>query len=353
MDSSANAALHLEGRSLPNGWVVGPLRVPDDDATGGMFSVSYPVERADGTKGFLKVLNLAVALRSPSFVDALQSLTTQFAAERDLCIMCGERRLSNVVVAIDHGEIQLPEFALGSVSYIVFELATHDVRRALAIGATVDDVIKLEYLHSMALGLRQLHSARVSHQDLKPSNFLVFPDLPSGRATGKLGDLGRAFRADAPSALDLLPVPGDRNYAPPEQQYGHVYPDEKTRRYAADLYQLGSLAAFMFTGRTINAWLSEHLDSAHHWNAWGDEFEAVLPYLDDAFGDVLDGIEAVRPGRFGAELRQMISYLCEPDATRRGHPSARRQLHGNPYALDRVITAIDLSARRLSRSAAA
>ena len=338
---------------MPNGWIVGALRVPEAEATGGVFSVSYPVEKADGTRGFLKVLNLAVAFGAPNFVDALQSLSTQFAAERDLCVMCGERRLSNVVVAIDHGEIKLPEFALGSVSYIIFELATHDVRRALAIGATVDDVVKLEYLHSMALGLRQLHSVRVSHQDLKPSNFLVFPDLPTGRATGKLGDLGRAFRADAPSALDLLPLPGDRNYAPPEQQYGHVYPDERTRRYAADLYQLGSLAAFMFTGRTVNAWLTEKLDPAHHWTAWGDDFDAVLPYLDDAFGDVLDDIQALRPDAFGAELRQMISYLSEPNAMRRGHPAARRQAHGNPYSLDRVITAIDLSARRLSRSAAA
>ena len=338
---------------MPNGWVVGALRVPEPEATGGVFSVSYPVEKPDGTQGFLKVLNLAVALGSVNFVDRLQALTTQFQAERDLCVMCGERRLSNVVVAIDHGEIQLPEYALGSVSYIIFELATHDVRRALAISSAVDDVVKLEYLHSMALGLRQLHSVRVSHQDLKPSNFLVFPDLPNGRATGKLGDLGRAFRADAPSTLDLLPLPGDRNYAPPEQQYGHVYPDERTRRYAADLYQLGSLAAFMFSGRTINAWLTEKLDPSHHWTTWGDDFDTVLPYLDDAFGDALDDIQALRTGQFGGELRQLISYLCEPDAKRRGHPAARRQIHGNPYSLDRVITAIDLSARRLSRSAAA
>ncbi|WP_082008124.1 protein kinase domain-containing protein [Microbacterium mangrovi] len=349
MDSNANAALHLEGQTLPNGWLVGPLRVPDAEATGGIFSVSYPVRKADGSQGFLKVLNLAYAFASFNVVDALKDLTTQFAAERDLCIMCGERRLANVVVAIDHGEIQLPGYVIGSVSYIVFELATHDVRHALALADKVDDVIKLEYLHSMALGLRQLHSIRVSHQDLKPSNFLVFPELPNGRATGKLGDLGRAFRADAPSALDLLPRPGDGNYAPPEQQYEHVYPDERTRRYAADLYQLGSLAAFMFTGRTINTWLTEKLDPAHHWSQWGDDYEAVLPYLNDAYGAVLDEIESSRSGAFAHELREMIGYLCEPDATRRGHPVARRQKHGNPFALDRVITAIDLSSRRLSR----
>ncbi len=348
-----NAALHLEGMTLPNGWVVGALRIPDEDATGGVFSVSYPVRKPDGTIGFLKVLNLAIAMRQPNMVDALRAVTTQFAAERDLCVMCGEKRLANVVVALDHGEIQLPEFALPTVSYIVFELATHDVRHALTIAGAINDVIRLEYLHSMALGLRQLHSIRVSHQDLKPSNFLVFPALPNGRATGKLGDLGRAFQADVPSALDQALVPGDRTYAPPEQLYRHMYADERTRRYAADLYQLGSLAAFMFTGRTMNAWLSDNLDPAHHWSNWGDDFPSVLPYLDDAYADALDQIQELRPGPLGVELRQLITYLCEPDATRRGHPAARRQLHGNPYSLDRVITAIDLSARRVSRSAAA
>ncbi|MDU0346761.1 hypothetical protein RWH44_13745 [Microbacterium sp. KSW2-29] len=334
---------------LPNGWVVGQLRVPDPEATGGVFSVSYPVHKLDGTQGFLKVLNLSRAFAVPNFLDELQSLTTQFRAERDLCVMCGERRLANVVVAIDHGEIRLPEYALGAVSYIVFELATHDVRKALAVSQGVDDVIKLEYLHSVALGLRQLHSIRVSHQDLKPSNFLVFPDLPNGRATGKLGDLGRAFRADSPSVLDDLATPGDSSYAPPEQLYGHIYQDEGTRRYAADIYQMGSLAVFMFTGRTMNAWLASKLEPSHHWAKWGDSYSAVLPYLEDAYGEVLDDVESSRPGGSGRQFRELVTYLCEPDAERRGHPASRRQRHGNPYALDRVITSIDLLARRLSR----
>lgn len=342
-----NAALALEGRTLPNGWVVGPLRVPAADATGGVFSVSYPVSKENGTQGFLKVLNLGLAMQQTDVVGTLLWMTSQFSAERDLCVMCGEKRLSKIVTAIDHGALQFPEYApLSSVSYIIFEMATHDVRRALSLHAEIDEVIRLEYLHSIAMGLRQLHGIKVAHQDVKPSNFLVFPDESDGRATGKLADLGRAFRSDQPNSLDSETIPGDRNYAPPEQLYGYLVPDEAGRRFGADLFQLGNMACFLFTGRTMNAMFGRVLDPKVHWKNYGDDYDTALPYLEEGYSRILSRLEERLTSTAGREIVPIIGYLCEPDYKKRGHPAARKQIHGSPYRLDRVITDLDLGARR-------
>ncbi|WP_285137798.1 hypothetical protein [Microbacterium sp. lyk4-40-TSB-66] len=342
-----NAALALEGRILPNGWLVGPVRVPASDATGGVFSVSYPVSKDDGTQGFLKVLNLGLAMQQQDVVGTLLWMTSQFSAERDLCVMCGERRLSKIVTAIDHGSLQLAEYApLSSVSYIVFEMATHDVRRAMSLHAELDEVIRLEYLHSIAMGLRQLHGIKVAHQDLKPSNFLVFPPGTDGRATGKIADLGRAYRADQPNSLDSETIPGDRNYAPPEQLYRYSVPDERGRRYGADLFQLGNMVCFLFTGRTMNAMLGRVLDPQLHWRKYGDSYQTVLPYLEEAYSRIVAKLEEKLTSSAGRDVVRIVAYLCEPDYEKRGHPGARKQAYGSPYGLERVISDFDLAARR-------
>lgn len=339
-----NAALNLEGQTLNGGWVVGSLNERDPSATGGMFSVSYIVSHADGRKGFLKVIDL---VRVFSDIDLLQETINEYIAERDLLIMCGERRLSKVVTAIDHGQFLLPGYILGSVNYIIFELATSDVRIALSQGDQIDLLIKLEMIHQLATGLRQLHLHEVAHQDLKPSNFLVFGDSASSDVSGKIADLGRAFRPSVPTAHDAMVRPGDISYAPPEQLYRHQYEDWRVRRFAADLYQLGNLISFIFGAVTINALLALQLNPQHHWTRFGDSYDEALPYVIDAFDASLDYLKDAFPAEVAEDLTAMIAYLCYPDALQRGHPAARRR--GNsPYALERVVAQIDLIARRLS-----
>ena len=346
-----NAALHLEGIVLDGDWTVGQINVPDPDATGGVFSVTYPVSRPDGQLGFLKVLNLGLALQSLNFIDTLQLLTGEYASERDLCIMVGEKKLSRVVIAVDHGEFILPGYTVGAVSYIIFELATHDVRVALAQGASINTVLKLQYVHNLALGLRQLHQNYVAHQDLKPSNFLVFPKTADGKGNGKIADLGRAFRRGAPSPHDQAAIPGDSGYAPPEQLFRYQYPDEATRRYAADLYQLGSLICFLFTGVTMNARLSTELAPQHHWRNYGDTYQTVLPYLNDAFARVMEGLGSELPAEIADELTGMIRYLCEPNAAERGHPASKRARYSPQFSLERVVAHVDMIGRRAAVAA--
>lgn len=343
-----NAALHLEGVTLNGGWTVGPANKFGGDHTGGTFSVTYVATRGDGIQGFLKVLDLAQALESDDMVDKLNSITAEFGAERDLCEMCGTKRLSRVVTAITHGEVKVPGFVIGTVPYIIFELATHDVRVALSRAEQIDVVIKLEYAHSLATGVRQLHQIGVAHQDIKPSNILVFPEL-ANRAIGKIADLGRAYRGDVGSPHDHLLIPGDRSYAPPEQQYRHQFDDPAIRRFAADLYQLGSLITFMFTARTMNTFVTINLARHHRWAFYGDTYESVVPYLDEAYENALQQIEAELPAVVASRLISIIRYLCEPDASLRGHPAARQQPEGSNFALERTVAELDLLARLAAR----
>src|SRR5205823_2049082 len=64
-------------------------------------------------------------------------------------------------------------------------------------------------LHHIATGLYQLHSAEVAHQDLKPSNILVFEG-----STSKIADLGCASVKGVASPRDSAAFAGDRTYAP-------------------------------------------------------------------------------------------------------------------------------------------
>lgn len=342
-----NGALHLEGRVLDGGWIVGPMNKPHPDATGGVFSVSYPVSKSSGQQGFLKVINLVRALQD---IDLMQYMINEYIAERDLLEMCAQRRLSRVITAIEHGQFTVPEYPLGGIYYIIFELATSDVRVALSQGKLADVVMRLELFHNLAVGLRQLHGLGVAHQDLKPSNFLLIRSAAT-RGEGKIADLGRAFREGHPTLHDDLVRPGDLSYAPPEQLYGFTHPDIEHRRYAADLYQLGNLGAFIFGAVTINALLWEELAPEHRWGTFADGYEQAIPYVRDAYGRVLERIRVSMQREAPSEVIDVISYLCDPNAERRGHPRAQPGV-GSKLALQRVVSQIDLLARRAAVQAA-
>ena len=75
-------------------------------------------------------------------------------------------------------------------------------------------------LHHIAVGLQQIHGQGIAHQDLKPSNVLVFNGNNS-----KIGDFGRsAYKGHIPPHENNN-VAGDLTYAPPELLYGYVDPD--------------------------------------------------------------------------------------------------------------------------------
>jgi serine/threonine protein kinase len=327
-----NPAEQLEGLTIGAGWQVGPLIARNPLATGGNFSQSYRASHPDGRLAFVKALDFHRAFRRGG--NTTRILLVEY---------CGGKGLDRVVRAIETGTVDVdPTDIAGRVPYLIFEAADCDVRSHLddpAFGAGL--AWRIRSLHHIATGLKQLHGIEVAHQDLKPSNVLVFRAASVDRVS-KLADLGRASRADAFSPFDHLDWAGDPNYKPPEAWYSFISPDWHQRRIAYDLYMLGSLMSFMFIRTHANAALWQALSNQHWPQHWCGDFDSVLPFLTHAFTTAAGTFEAQLHPALAADLMPIYRQLCEPDPRKRGHPGQAL----NKLALERFVTKFDVMAVR-------
>ncbi len=330
----------LEGRTLANGWKVVAPAPTGVNSTGGNFSKSYIVEAPDGRRAFLKALDYSRAFKSPDPARTLQALTEAFNFERDTLLRCRENRLDRIVVALDDG-IEKIEGAPdgGVVQYLIFELAAGDVRSQADTSKRFELAFALRALHHISVGLRQLHSHGIAHQDLKPSNVLVFPQDGS-----KLADLGRAAYKGHAVSHDDLHCAGDPTYAPPELLYHQVDPDWNRRRQGCDAYLMGSMVVFFFAGVGMTAVIAEHLDPVHRWANWPGTYSEVLPYVQHAFSRALDDLSPAFPAAISDSLFAAVAQLCDPDPRLRGDPSSR-VITSNQYSMERYISRFNLLAR--------
>lgn len=337
------AAELLEGEVLDGGWEVVEELEPPPQATGGRFSVGYLVESEDGRNGYLKALDFSEAFQAADPARQIELVTERFNFERDVLEKCRARGMTRVVLALAEGKTEIPNATKGPkiVQYLIFELADGDVRTNLDDGDRYELTWIFRALHDIAVGLNQLHTAGIAHQDLKPSNVLVFQD----EEARKLADFGRAAYRDHDPPHQDLTVAGDRSYAPPELLYGHVDPEWDRRRFGCDAYLLGSMAVFFFTGQGMTALLNAELAPEHRWRPWNGPYEEVLPYVREAFNSVMSMVESRMTEKLATDLMPSIRYLCDPDPDRRGHP----RNHGrgaNQYGLQRFVTRFDLLANR-------
>jgi hypothetical protein len=113
------------------------------------------------------------------------------------------------------------------------------------------------------------------------------------------------------------------------------------------MYQLGSLAMFMFTGVGTTAALAKEIGPQHLWGNWTGSFPEVLPYVRDAFDRVARSFTSDTPEEFRGPLSTMFRYLCDPDPSLRGDPKDRR---ANPFSFERFVSRFDLLARRAELS---
>ncbi len=345
MNSLSNdlcAAEYLEGVELPGGLVV-QRRIPDG-ATGGNFGVPYIVVRegpSEPKTAFLKALNLRRLAGEPDFARALQRHTTAFNFERDILTICKDKGMKRVARLIDAGEHRLPNCTL-PVCYIIFELATNgDVRSHLGQIANVELAWTLRTLHEITVAMNQLHTHGIAHQDLKPSNILIFENFGA-----KVGDLGcaDAMNGQTPSPRSNLNIAGDPSYAPPELIYLEVSHDWKTRRLGCDLYLLGSIIVFFFTGgASITALWRKELSLGHQPAAWPHDYRSVLPYVRDAFERGLATFGLSLPPQVSSQVLELVRFLCDPDPKLRGHPLNRTT---NQFGLERFISAFDVLATK-------
>lgn len=332
----------LEGLELAGGWRV-VRKIPRHQAgTGGNFSVGYEIEAPDHRRAFLKALDFSRALKAPDPARALQGLVEGFNFERDLLERCRDRRLRGVVTVLGDGTVDVHHGgAVHTVQYLILELAEGDVRKQISANGAFSAAWLLRSLHQVAVGIEQLHRAEIAHQDIKPSNVLLF----EGGTTTKLTDLGRAALSGRGAPHDVWPVAGDPSYAPLEQLYRYVDPDWSCRRLGCDLYLLGSMAVFYFMGVGMTQLVQKDLAEPHRAHNWTGSYWSVLPYVRASFARVLEALTNTVDGAIAADVVEVVAYLCEPDPNLRGHPRNRIG-HRSPYSLERFIARFDLMARR-------
>ena len=200
-------------------------------------------------------------------------------------------------------------------------------------------------MHHTAVGLSQMHSHRISHQDLKPSNVLAY-----GTERGfRFADLGRSVCDEKAGPFDGMRFSGDRSYAPPEVLYGHVNEEWVDRHLGSDAYLLGSMIFFYCRGAGATQLLFEKVDRPHRPSAFGGTWTApyrqVLPILQHAFTDVLEELQASLDSSIASDLVRAANELCTPDPVLRGH-SLERLGGGHNYSLQRYISMFDRLAKR-------
>ena len=336
-------ARNLLGKKLSGGWKVVKLVPRPPSATGGHFSCSYIVRSKDGKKAFLKAMDYKGALKTSNPAMELQAMTEAYNYEKDLLEKCSQRRLSRIVNLLHDGAIPAQaEDPASVVQYLIFELAKGDIR-AIDTEKTIDIAFALRTIHNVATALQQLHSSHIAHQDVKPSNVLIFDSGPS-----KLGDLGRAVAHQDKSPHDEVNIAGDVTYAPPELLYEDASKDWAKRRLGCDMYLLGSLGVFFFTGASMTPLLFTKLSVEFHCKNWIGTYGEVLPYLQSAFLEAIREIKSEIPQEF-SKTSEAIQQLCNPDPELRGHPRSIMS-DGNQYSLERYVSIFGNLAKRAELS---
>jgi len=336
----------LSGTILVDDWIAGDIVKPSPHSTGGCFSVGYQVSNSrTGAKGYLKALDFSMIMQTADPMRELQSMTAAYNFERDLLSKCKGRKMTRVVMPLADGNVDLSGHgAIGKVFYIIFECANGDIRAQMAKTSYLDLAWCLRSLHHTAVGLQQLHQSQVAHQDLKPSNILVFEKKGS-----KIADLGRAHDSSTPSEIDYHPRPGDAGYAPFEQYYSSIPPLGFEARRAADIYLFGSIFFFYFSKCSASQAITTKLRQTPNLNLTNHDFIADMPYLKKAYHEVmLDFRKDVLPIGKGLtdEIVRIVRELCEPNPSERGDRKNFTR-HTSQYSLERYITALNILALRV------
>lgn len=329
----------LTGITLPGGWYLNKKHTKDKDGTGGFFSVQYEAEN-NGKEYFVKVIDVEKSLKRVHLTDFSKELQSQIEAfnyEKDLLEKCRDHALSKVVRIIDANMLPVDASNTYPIPFLVFEKADGNVREFIKFQNDVDFAWKLKSLHDIAVGIEQLHSIQVIHQDLKPSNILQFKD------ESKLSDLGRSKTFSGNGIYDKLVMAGDRAYAPLEAlpQFAFLRPSEwLDMNLAMDSYELGNLMVFYFSDLNMTALLLNKLNKIGLTDHTTQQ--EMKSYIEVCYAQCIDEIKrGIEYDEFREEIGLMINQLCNPDPNKRGDPKTLRE-RGSNYALHRYVAKLDL-----------
>lgn len=336
MGAGSGPAERMEGVALTGGWRVGAKVGP-----GGSRSVGYEVTGPNGEEAFLKALDIFSAYDTDDSLAAMDEIVSSIRHERDLVDLCSGHRMSRVVRGLAQGQVKLAD-GEHAVFYMIFERAEGDVRHQLADIGPQESSWRLSVLHEAAVGLQQMHSHGLCHQNVKPAHLLAF-----GAQGVKLADLSTTSMQGASAPLFDAKAPGDRAYAPPECLYDFEVAEGIEAHRARDMYLYGSLMLFVYVEVTTTTALLLHLPRSWHPGRVGLSFQEALPHLEEAFDRVVEEelVESAMP----RGLIQSFRELCAPDPRQRGHPRTRAQRHSSPYSLERYVSRIALELARANR----
>src|SRR5262249_4498085 len=141
---------------------------------------------------------------------------------------------------------------------------------------------------------------------------------------------------------------GDRSHTSPELLFATSAPTWRARR-GCDLYQLGSILLFLFSGVSATAaWLAELHPDYRPWSVGGSyegTYEDALPHLRSALQRVCEQFPHFGDERVREVALRCFRELCEPAPELRGHPRTRA-LGDDQHSVERYIALFDLEARR-------
>lgn len=339
-------ASRLEGKVIDK-WEVIKKRIKTPNDNSGAFSSCYEVKNLEDNKiGYLKAINYNYAFRElnsgVSSTELLQDLTANYNYEKDLLEFCKEKRMSHIVAAISHGEYR-EQGEIFPVPYLIFETATGSLKN-IKQERKLDLAWKLGIIHGFLVGLSQLHQSKIVHQDIKPSNILIF-----GHNISKLADLGNATKFDKKSPMwDKDLHCGDWDYAPIELLYGYCSPNWDTRRLGADLFMAGGLITYLITDSNFLTLLVANLPDIYRPFNYGGSFENVKPHLMQAYFKTIEELKTQKDIMKVNRLIEVIAQLTHPIPEKRGLRKNIGLITSLPqYSLIRYISIIDLVSKKL------
>ena len=327
-------ASRLEGKKISH-WKIIEKRIKDKNDSSGCFSSCYIVENENGEKAFLKAFNYYYVFGAPNTnsMDLLKMMSQNFTYERDLLKYCEDSKMKRVVTAIETGEYK-EEGEIFPVPYIVFEIAEGSLK-------TINNLLepdlswKLIAFHGALLGLSELHSAKIVHQDIKPSNILIF-----GKNYSKISDLGSATQFENDSNWNTDNHMGDMRYAPIELIYGYFSSDWNTRRFGADLFMMGGILVYMISGVNYLSLLVSNLPDSIKPHNYEGTYKEIIPYVMQSYYLVMDQIGNDIPIQIRRDLIEILQQLCHPVPEERGNPNGLKVTIPK-YSLVRYISIVD------------